>query len=64
MSGSIATSLLVGEGAVGYETSIRIGGDNRLPWWLYALMISGGSAIWTSTVQFASAAKDVQSHQN
>lgn len=62
--GSIATSMLVGEGTVWYEKSISLGGGNRLPWWLYALMISGGSAIWTSVVQFASSAKDVQAQQN
>ncbi len=63
LAGSVATSMLVGTGNIWYEKSIPLSNGDGLPWWLYALMISGGSAVWTSVVQFASSAKDVQAQQ-
>ncbi len=63
LAGSVGTSMLVGTGDVWYEKSIPLANGGGIPWWLYALMISGGSAVWTSVVQFASSAKDVQAQQ-
>lgn len=45
---------------VSTDGAIPVGTDTHVPWPLFALLISGGSAFWTSVVAYASAAKDVQ----
>lgn len=38
-------------------------GAERMPWWLYAVLISGGSAMWANVVGYLSALKDVTAEQ-
>jgi hypothetical protein len=61
MTASLATAWLIGqERSVWYMRTISVGPDSSINWLLFGLMISGGSALWTSIVSFASAAKDVR----
>ena len=50
--------LASGDGGLGGE--IKVGPQLGIPWPLFGLLISGGSAFWTSIVAYASALKDVQ----
>ncbi len=59
ITASLITAVLIGEGTPWYTRTIATG-TVSLPWYLFALMISGGSAFWTSVVGYASAAKDVR----
>lgn len=51
--------LIAGDAATGPRV-IAVAEGLRLPWPVFGLMISGGSAFWTSIVAYASAAKDLQ----
>lgn len=60
---SLITAAFIGEGETWFRSSIAIGSTSRIPWFVFALMISGGSAFWTSIVGFASATKDVRAQE-
>ncbi|WP_396215893.1 hypothetical protein [Gemmatimonas sp.] len=60
MTASLTTAWLIGQGNVWYMRTIAVSPDRSINWLLFGLMISGGSAFWTSIVSFASAAKDVR----
>lgn len=42
---------------------ITFGAGDRMPWWLYAILISGGSAMWSNLLGYFSALKDVTAEQ-
>jgi len=57
---SQATAFFVTSGDPSWEGQVMFGPDRGIPWPLFGLLISGGSAFWTSVVSYASALKDVQ----
>ncbi|MCO4098409.1 MAG: hypothetical protein HEQ38_03210 [Gemmatimonas sp.] len=61
MTASLVTAWLVGDRQSNwYMRTIAVGPGRTINWLIFGLMISGGSAFWTSIVSFASAAKDVR----
>lgn len=54
------TAYFVASGDGGLSGSVNVGPEQGIPWPLFGLLISGGSAFWTSIVSYASALKDVQ----
>lgn len=43
---------------------VKASPKTEIPWWLYALLISGGSAFWSEILGFLSAAKDLRTAQD
>lgn len=54
------TAFILASGDGSLADTVKIGPAQGIPWPLFGLLISGGSAFWTSIVSYASALKDVQ----
>lgn len=54
------TAYFLASGDGGLGDAVKVGPEQGIPWPLFGLLISGGSAFWTSVVAYASALKDVQ----
>lgn len=54
------TAFLLASGDGGLRGQVMVNEEFGVPWSLFGLLISGGSAFWTSIVSYASALKDVQ----
>ena len=59
---SLITAYFIADSSMGWDRVVVIGGQ-RLWFPIFGLMISGGSAFWSSIVGFASAAKDVRTQE-
>ncbi|MDP1891400.1 MAG: hypothetical protein Q8K55_10970 [Gemmatimonadaceae bacterium] len=54
------TAFFLATGDGGLSGAVKVSSELGVPWPLFGLLISGGSAFWTSVVAYASALKDVQ----
>lgn len=54
------TAFFLASGDGGLSGAVKVSPELGVPWPLFGLLISGGSAFWTSIVAYASALKDVQ----
>jgi hypothetical protein len=54
------TAFILASGDGGLGDTVKVGPAQGIPWPLFGLLISGGSAFWTSIVAYVSALKDVQ----
>ncbi|MHB8837530.1 MAG: hypothetical protein ACYC7F_01100 [Gemmatimonadaceae bacterium] len=54
------TAFVVASGDGAYGGTVKVGPTLEIPFPLFGLLISGGSAFWTSIIAYASALKDVQ----
>jgi len=57
------TAYILASGDDGFNGQVKVSAELGVPWPLFGLLISGGSAFWTSIVAYASALKDVQKSQ-
>jgi hypothetical protein len=59
----IAESSPCGAGSADRCRQVLYGSELAIPWYIFGVLISGGSAFWTNIVGFVSAAKDVRGVQ-
>lgn len=57
------TAYFLASGDGGLSGQVKVSPELGVPWPIFGLLISGGSAFWTSIVAYASALKDVQKSQ-
>lgn len=64
LTASVVTAYLLGQPET-KDVPYRFvkAGENRIHWFLFGLLISGGSAFWSQVLGFVSAAKDVRATQ-